>query len=43
MTYSRPELTFLGSATEVIQGVKIAPQSVDGAKTEHAPAYDPEE
>jgi len=43
MTYSKPELTFLGSATDVIQGVKVLPQSIDGAKTEHTPAYDPDE
>jgi hypothetical protein len=43
MPYSKPELAFLGNATAVIQGLKAPPQSIDGARAEHMPAYDPEE
>lgn len=43
MTYAKPQLTFLGNATDIIRGLKVSPPSIDGAKTETIPAYDPEE
>ena len=42
MTYSKPELTSVGNATAVIQGFKVPPDSIEGARTEMS-AYDPEE
>jgi hypothetical protein len=43
MIYAKPELTFLGSATDVIQATKVPPNIVDNSKVETTPAYDPEE
>ena len=42
MTYSKPQITVLGDAAEVIQGGKISVSSFDGTYPDF-PAYDLDE